>query len=127
MSDDAGVTVTGARELRATMKRAGVDLQDLKDTNEGVGNIVARAATARAPRRSGALAGSIRASKAAGRATVKAGSKRVPYAGVIHYGWSAHHIRPRPFVTEAAAATQPAWLDLYKTGIQTVLDKIRGE
>lgn len=120
------VRITGARELRATMKRAGADMQDFTDTNAAVGAMVAADAAGRAPRRRGILASTIRASKAKTKATVRAGGARVRYAGVQEYGWPARHIRPHPFLTAAASSTEPAWTTLYFTRLEQIVAKVRG-
>jgi hypothetical protein len=121
-----GVRVEGARELRRTLKRAGVSVEDLKDAHAAAGNIVAAAGRGSAPNRSGRLAGTVRASRAAASATVRAGGGRVPYAGVIHWGWPGHHITAQPWLSEAATRTEPAWLAAYEAGVAKVLDTIRG-
>ena len=120
------VRVEGARELRRTLKRAGVSVEDLKDANAAAGAIVVAAARPTAPRRSGRLAGTIRASRAAASATVRAGGASVPYAGVIHWGWPAHHITAQPWLSEAATSTESAWLAAYEAGVGKLLDTIRG-
>lgn len=115
------VTVTGARELRAALKRAGVSLQDLKDANAAVGRFIADRSRARAPRRTGALASAARPSKAAGRARVL-----VPkvYAGPIHWGWPAHHIEPQPWIQTTAEDTQGQWLGEYEEALDTIIRTI---
>ena len=55
--------VVGLNELVRTMKKAGLDITDLKAAHARAGEIVAHEAAAIAPRRSGRLAGSIRAAK----------------------------------------------------------------
>jgi hypothetical protein len=120
------VKIEGARELRRTLKRAGVDVVDLKDAHAAAGGIVAAAGRTSAPRRAGRLAGTVRASRAAASATVRAGGASVPYAGVIHWGWSGHHIAAQPWLSEAATATEAAWLAAYEAGVGKVLDRIKG-
>lgn len=120
------VRVEGARELRRTLRRAGVSVEDLKDANAAAGNIVAAAGRGSAPRRSGALAPSVRASRAAASATVRAGGARTPYAGVIHWGWPAHHISARPWLSEAATSTEAAWTAAYEAGVEKLLATIKG-
>jgi phage gpG-like protein len=122
----AQIQVKGARELRRTLKRAGVSIEDLKDANAAAGSIVVAAGRTTAPRRSGRLAGSIRASRAAASATVRAGGASVPYAGVIHWGWPGHHISARPWLSEAATSTESAWLAAYEAGVEKVLATIKG-
>jgi hypothetical protein len=126
MAGTGSVKIEGARELRRTLKRAGVNLDDLKDANQAAGNIVAAAGRTSAPRRAGRLGNSVRASRAAASATVRAGGAAVPYAGVIHWGWPAHHIGAQPWLSEAATRTEPAWLAAYEAGVAKVLDTIKG-
>jgi hypothetical protein len=122
----AGVRVEGARELRRTLKRAGVSVEDLKDANQAAGNIVAAAGRVSAPRRTGALPSSVRASRAAASATVRAGGARTPYAGVIHWGWPAHGISAQPWLSEAATSTESAWTAAYEAGVEKLLATIKG-
>lgn len=115
------VRVSGARELRAALKRAGVSLQDLKDANEAVGQLVADAAKPEGPRRTGRLVGSVRPAKAAGRARVMAGGASVPYAGPIHWGWPARGITAQPFIADAAQATEGQWLGQYQEALDDII------
>src|SRR4029077_550589 len=120
------VELEGGRRLRSTLKKAAGDLDDLKDVHAQVAAMVSAKAAATAPRRSGRLAASVRGSKAAGSAVVRAGGARVPYAGVIHYGWPRRHIGPQPFLTAAAHATEPAWTQVYLTGLDRILSHVQG-
>jgi len=118
--------VKGLDNFIRTLRRAGADMEELKDANAAAGAVIVSAAKARAPRKSGALAGSIRSARQARRVLVMAGGARVPYAGVIHYGWPRHNISPQPFLTDAAQETQPTWLPKYNSDLQKILDKVRG-
>lgn len=120
------VRIEGLNTLTRTMKRAGEDLADLKDANARAGAIVASAASAMAPRRSGRLAASVRASRAVGRARVMAGRASVPYGPPIHFGWPARHIAANPFVSQAARDTEPIWLAAYLADVEKALDGVRG-
>ena len=120
------IRVEGARQLRRTLKRAGDNLDDLKDAHAAAGAIVVGAARVSGPRRSGALVGTLRASRAAASATIRAGSASVPYAGVIHWGWTGHHIRAQPWVSAAAQATEPAWTAAYASAVDRVLATVKG-
>lgn len=123
---DVTVRVDGLGKLRRELRRMGDDLADLKAANAAAAATVAAAAASRAPRRSGRLAASVRGNRAAGRATVAAGGAAVPYAGPIHYGWPARGIPGRPFVTDAAQATEPTWLPAYEAAIAGVVDTVGG-
>jgi phage gpG-like protein len=118
------VKVEGARELRATMKRAGEDLSDLKEAHGKIGAVV-KAAT-HPPNLTGALAGSIRTSGTKTQAVIRAGGARVPYAGVQEWGWPSHNITGQGYLTGAAKATEPTWTAIYRAEVEKILDRIRG-
>lgn len=122
MADRITVHVEGARELRAALKRAGADLADLTRTNRRVSSTVTAAALKAAPRKSGKLAGSIKAAATRTRASVRS---RLVYAGVIHWGWPRRRIRSQPFVQAAAKATEPTWRRTYEADIRRIIDGIR--
>lgn len=120
----ARVTVEGLPQLRRQLRQFQGNADDLKEANAAVAAFVANEAARRAPVRSGRLAASVRGNRAVGRAQVRAGGARVPYAGPIHYGWPARGIEPRPFVPDAAQATEGAWLPLYEAALQRAVDSI---
>jgi hypothetical protein len=120
------VQVDGLRTLRRTLKAAGADLDDLKAAHAAVAARVVRAALPNVPRRSGALAASVRGSGQAGAAVVRAGRAAVPYAGPIHWGWPARHIKARPFLWDAIADTETQWLGTYRTALDHLIDSIEG-
>jgi hypothetical protein len=118
------VSVEGARELRKALKTVGDEAKaGLKDVNVEVAEIVARAAVTRVPARSGALRETVRAAGAQTRASVKAGFKKVPYAGVIHFGWPARKIAPQPFLYDALDARRDEVVDTYANGMADLLRK----
>lgn len=121
-----GLKVEGAKQLRAALKAAGEDLTDLKDVNAEVAALVAQAAAARAPHRTGRLASTVRGNRAAGRATVQAGRAAVPYAGPIHWGWPRRRIAAQPWVAQTAQDLEPRWVEIFTNGVQTLLDRITG-
>lgn len=116
------VEVKGAKQLRADLTRAGVDMQEWKDTHALVAGIVAGAV--RAPRRSGRLAGSVRPAGQARAAIVRAGGAKVPYAGVQEWGWPKHGITGRHYLTGAAKSTESRWLTSYETRVQEIVDSV---
>jgi hypothetical protein len=120
------VEVEGLRALRTSLKRAGVSLQDLKDAHATVAQIVVRAASPGAPRRTGALAGSTRGSGQAGAAVVRAGRASLPYAGPVHWGWPDRHITAQPWIWDAAVAAQDQWTGEYLRALQQIIDTIEG-
>lgn len=116
--------VDGARRLRSTLKAAGGDLDDLKAAHLDAAQVVVAAVLA--PRRTGRLAGTIRAGATRRAAVVRAGTARVPYAGPIHWGWGRRHIRSNPFLTSAAQRTEAVWVGKYSDQLDTILTTIRG-
>jgi hypothetical protein len=120
------VQVEGARELRATLKRAGDDLGDLKGVHDEIARLIAGVAATRAPKLTGRLAGSIRGSGAKTVATVRAGGASIPYAKVIHFGWPAHNISANPFLVNPAHDTEPVWTRYYLNAVNAILSKVKG-
>jgi hypothetical protein len=120
------VKVDGINELKRTMKRAGVELQDLKDAHAAVAQTVIDSARPWVPVRSGALAGSLRGSGQAGAAVVRAGRAAVPYANPIHWGWPSRGIKARPFMWTAIHKSQDQWTGQYLTALQKIIDDIEG-
>jgi hypothetical protein len=132
MGPRALVQIEGAKELRRTLKAAGVGVGDLKNVHQQVGLIVAGAGRSEAPvgtgrtGTAGRLRNSVRAAKMVSGATVRAGSAAVPYAGPIHWGWPKRNIEAQPFLTEAAQGTEPRWIALYEDEIDRILSNVRG-
>jgi hypothetical protein len=106
----ASVHVTGAEKVAGMLADAAAAMHDLTPANTDAARLIESAASARAPRRTGRLAASGRASGTADAAVV---NYAVPYSGPIHNGWPAHNIRPNPFVNEAALAVQDQVLGVY--------------
>jgi hypothetical protein len=103
---DAGVRVEGLREFRRELKRVSpaVDRELARELKRG-GQAIADDASARAPRRTGKYASSIRVYAARGGVAV---GSRLPQAGVLHWGGTIRPrgvpitFRARPVVLEAA-------------------------
>lgn len=119
----ASFSLEGVDVLQRTMKKAGLEITELTDAHARASEIVAAAARSTAPRRTGALASSIKSSKAKRTALVNVTSR---YAKPIHWGWPARNIEAQPWVSEAAQATEPQWLPLYEAAVQDALDQVRG-
>lgn len=118
--------VDGARQLRSSLKRAGVSVQDLKAAHKAVADMVATDASPRTPRRTGRLAGTLRAAGTQSAAIVRAGRSTVPYAGVIHWGWPAHGIDAQPWIAEAAERKfEPAQAQ-YLQALEAIIATVEG-
>lgn len=116
--------VQGAAQLRRALKRAGLDVQDLKDAHKQVADMVARRSAQAVPRRTGRLAASVRTAGTASAAIVRAGRASVPYAGVIHWGWPGHHITAQPWISEAAERSQHTWEGIYLQAVEQIIDTV---
>lgn len=109
------------------MKKAGEDLADLKDVHQRAGQLVVDVARGMAPTQSGALAGTIRASRLAGGVAVKVGSARVAYANPIHWGWPSRNIEANPFLSNAAIESEAQWTELYYEGLEQIISRVEGD
>ena len=120
MADIRGqVTVTGLNRLVRSLSSAGADAQDMKDLMHRIGMIVVNAANP--PVKSGALAGSLRAGRGKTKAVARAGGARVPYAGVINYGWPLRGISGRHYLDDALQRKQGEALQELNRGIGEIL------
>ena len=117
------IKIQGGKELRRELRKMGDDMQDLKELNLDVATIVSERAKDIVPRRTGNLADTIRPSgtKTAGR--VRSGFKRVPDAGVIHFGFPARGIKPQPFLYDALDQRRDEVLDRYFQGVKKIQKK----
>lgn len=125
------VEVDGARQLRRTMRRAGEDFQDMKDLHTTVANIAAASVKTKAPKNTGALAGTVRGSGTKTAATVRAGFARTRYAGVNNYGWPAGSTMRgtfggSSFMNDGAKAAEPRAIAVYEVGIDRIINRIQG-
>lgn len=119
-----GVRVRGADRVATTLSSAASKIEHLDAANRRVAASNARAAQARAPRRTGRLARStVGISQPQNVARVQA---TVIYAGVIHNGWPRHGITANPFIREAVEANLPEATAIYTTEVQRALDTVRG-
>ncbi len=121
------VEVSGARKLRRSLRRAGLDMTELRAVNQRVGAVVVNRATRTAPERTGLLASTIRAGAAQTNAAIRAGRARVPYAGPIHWGWPARGIAAQPWLSEAAQDTETQWVQLYLAELERLVNTIQGD
>lgn len=121
------VQVEGGRELRRRLKHIEGGLAELKAEHRWVGDYVLGRAAPGAPRRTGRLAATGRASGTNTSSIVRYGNaRRVPYAPVIHYGWPARHIQAREWVVNAALRSEPVWLAHFNSTIEQLVERTPG-
>lgn len=132
-----GVQVLGDNRLRRTLRKAGFDVKELTRINKQAAGVVTVAAKARAPigtksrktskrYRPGKLSNSIRAGATTKAGVIRAGSKRVPYASAIHWGWPKRNIKPNHFISDAAIAAEPIWIKQYESHMKKVVHSVKG-
>lgn len=120
-SGEGRVRIEGLGKTMRALSKAGADTQDMKQLMFEIGMIVVRAANP--PSITGALESTMRAGRGKTKAVVRAGGRKVPYAGVIHYGWPAHSIEAQPFLTNALQAQRNSVLNALDGGIGEILRK----
>lgn len=121
---DKALMVVGQKRFVQTMRKAGADMDDLKEVNREAAQIALPAVRNLAPRgKTGRLAGSLRVRAG----VIRAGRKAVPYAGPVNYGWPARRIKPRLFVNNGVASTESQWQKVYKDFIDKTLKQVKGK
>lgn len=123
----AGTTyVTGLRELVRNLEKIGADAADMKEVFTAIGDMVRADAARLAPRNTGRLSASIKPTKTKNKAAVRAGSARVPYAGVINYGWPKRSITARNFLQRAIDSNEQKAIEMMDDGLGRIIDKHMG-
>ncbi len=117
------VQVTGLAQLNKALTSIGFDFSELSEANFAIAKMVADRATTLAPKRTGALAGSIKGVKDKNKVRVSAGNAKVPYAGVIEYGWAKRRIKAQPYLTKAGAELRNEIKQQYENNIKEIIRK----
>lgn len=124
MADGMRLEVEGLGKLVSTMRKAGIDMSDLKQANKKAGTIVANAGRAVAPRRTGRLAASIKPANQARRARIRAGGGGVRHARFQEFGTRKN--RATHYLYGSAAKTRGEWLPAYEWELNIILSRIQG-
>ena len=123
-------TLNGSSDLQRTLRRAGVDIRELKPVNREAAEIVMARARDEAPVVSGRLRDTLRVGATNRAGVIRAGNNRqragVPYAGAIHWGWPARDIPAHPFLAKPARETEHKWSQLYERYTDKVLGRVKG-
>lgn len=120
------VTVSGINGLvRALRKAQDQDaLAVMKRTGLDAAGLVHAAAAPLVPIRSGRLLRTLRGGATPRGGIVRAGTKAVPWAGPIHFGWPARNISPNTFLYTAADQRRDEVRALYATRIGELADRL---
>lgn len=119
----SGVQVQGLNEWVRGIGKFEGGVQDLKSVFRKIGENVASEAKSRVPHKSGALSAAIKPSNAKNKAVVRAGSARVPYAGVQNYGWPKRSIKATHFLDSAADDKQDETVHLLNVELGNLIKK----
>lgn len=113
-----GVRVEGLNRLVRDLQALGLDVEDLKEIFSEIANEGARLASTFAPKRTGALAASVRGNRSKNKAVVAAGRARVPYAGPINYGWPRRNIAASLFMQRADEVMRTRAVEMLDDGVK---------
>ena len=109
------------------MKNMGADLKDMQRTNKAAAKPVSDRAREIVPRLTGTLASSIRPTATQKEGAVLAGSRSVPYAGPIHFGWPSRNIEPHPFLYDALDQRRDEVVSVYNDRVEALVRKLDRE
>jgi len=125
MANAPAVRVEGLAKVLRTIKSIEPDLvAELKAANREIADSVTTTARTLAPKVSGRLASSVRPGATARTGIVRAGSRSVPWAGPIHFGWARRNIEPDPFLYDALDERRQEVEDKYLAAILSIADRI---
>lgn len=123
------IHVDGIAPLVKALQRSGGEdtLEALRRANAEAAGVIHATAATMVPVRTGRLARTLRGSATPKQGAVRVGTKAVPYAGPIHFGWRAHGIEPQPFLYGALDARRDQVVQAYARSImQLARDFNRG-
>jgi len=127
---DTGIKVEGLRNALAALKAVGTPTAEISAAAQEAGEIVANMSRSLVPVRSGRLRATIKSRKQARKVLISAGSKGVPYANPIHFGWYydknnfiKKNIMPNPFFSKALGITRREVYETYFTNINKLFNK----
>lgn len=137
---ETGISVENLSLTIKAMKELGASREVITEPGYQAGLILIRRAKSLVPVKTGALSASMRPRRIQSGGSVQAGSKRVPYANPIHWGWkvvSTSHrgtlkpgtfrgIRPQPFFSEALGYTKQEILNNYERLMRQTIDNLPG-
>lgn len=129
------VKVSGGRELRRDLRRAGAKSKDLTRPNRQLAKTFAPTAAGRAPvGKTGRLAASVRGLGTTTKAIIAAGSASVPYAGPIHFGWPTRPnagrgwrggpISPNPFIYDVIDERRDEIIAAYQAEMDRLMREV---
>ena len=123
-SNVTGVKIEGLTAVQRELVRLGNDAKnDMKPAHQKAAEIVAQEARPKAPIVTGQLQSTIRAFGRQRAGVVRVGTKTVPYAGPIIFGWPKRHIKANPFIYDAADARRAEVTAAYEERMSHLIRK----
>jgi phage gpG-like protein len=133
---DKVIRVTGARQLRKTLKEFDGDLSQLRVAHQAAADKVLARALRDAPVRTGRLKSSLKAKGNNASAVVRSAGRQAPYAAPVHWGWPTRPnrgkgwrggvIHANPFLYEAVVGFQAEIAADYLAAVDRLMSKIKG-
>jgi phage gpG-like protein len=117
------ITVEGDERLTATLHHAADDLADMSSVGGSAGEVVRARAASNAPKVTGRLAGSVRASATSSEVVV---ASTLVYAGRVQYGMPSVSQPAQPFMSDALRETERAVVDLYARRCDHAMSQVQG-
>ena len=116
------IEIDGLKELRKEIRKVGDETLKtaMKEANVAVASLVVPGSKTKAPKASGALAASIRVTNTVNYAAIRAGSARIPYAGIYEYGWPARGIKPQRYVAKTIGEKYREIIKTYEAAIEEI-------
>lgn len=119
----AVVQIKGLNEVVRNLKMFGATAEDLKEANAKISSKVAGDAAAIVPVKTGKLQNSIKGNRQQRKASIKAGSAAVPYAGRVEYGYPKVNQQAQPFLRRAAWTNQWFIIEQYEDNLNEIIRK----
>lgn len=130
--------IVDTTDLRKALDKAEQDVKaNLAAANRAAAEVVVARALPRVPVRSGRLRASVKALGSQSRGEAKAGGRKVPYAATVHFGRKRgnvgrppgnhkgnNRVKGRPFLTDAAVASQDDVRRVYERMIDDIVKDI---
>jgi hypothetical protein len=130
MAQVAGIKVEGLQASLRALKAIGTPTAEVQAAAKEAGEIVASMSRTLVPVKSGKLRTTIKSARQARKVLVQAGSKGVPYANPIHWGWYydrnnfvKKNILPQPFFAKALGLTRKEVYETYFMNINKLFNK----
>lgn len=116
--------IVGLKEVQYNLAKLGSDAKnDMKPAHKKAAELVVAEAKPIAPMISGALKESLRPFARQRAGVIRAGSKSVPYAGPIIFGWPARAIKANPFIFDALDHRRADIIKAYEDRMEEVIAK----